>query len=133
MQEYAREQVTVTLDSGSASAEVYLWTDPLSRLSTDLWSFEDFMRDSAHRWVGEEGETRGEYAEVDRRRAMGGFITPTGVKEVEDKIRKEQSGEKQELEPFGRAVREKYWTFPKGWINLNHGDSHVVACSILVS
>lgn len=120
-QEYARAKVTVTLESGPASAEVYLWTDPLSRLSTSLWTFEDFLRDSAHRWVGQEGGERGEYAEVDRRRAMGGFITPTGVKEVEEKVRKEQQNGSNQHEPFGRALAEKYFSFPKGWINLNHG------------
>ncbi|ORY56810.1 pyridoxal phosphate-dependent transferase [Leucosporidium creatinivorum] len=115
--EYTRSSVTVTLSSETAQGEVYLWSDPLSRLSASIWTFEEFLRESAHRWVGAEGEKRGEYAEVDRRRAMGGFITPTGVREVEQKALRAEK----EYEPFGKSLREKYWTFEKGWVNLNHG------------
>lgn len=81
------------------------------------------MRESAHRWVGAEGEKRGEYAEVDRRRAMGGFITPTGVREVEESARRDINGAQKQYEPLGKAIREKYWTFEEGWVNLNHGES----------
>lgn len=61
------------------------------------------MRDKAARWIGTEGAE--EYAEVDRRRAMAGFITPP----VE------------ELPVFGKEFRNKYWSFDKGYTNVNHG------------
>lgn len=123
VQEYGRTPVSVLLPSSASDsaveAETYLWTDPLSRLSSSLWSFDDFLRDSASRWIGDEGEK--EYVEVDRRRAMGGFITPTGVKEEKDKITQER-GKETELEPFGKAFGKKWWTFEDGWVNLNHGE-----------
>lgn len=43
---------------------------------------------------------------------MGGNITPTGSAVLA------RGG----LE-FGRAMREKYWTFEEGWVNINHGTS----------
>lgn len=122
-QEYKRVPVQVSLAAGAtAPAEVYLWTDLLSRLERSLWTFEDFLRDSAHRWVGKEGENRGEYREVDRRRAMNGCITPTGVRELSDKVKSELqvNGDGRYAE-FGRKLADKYFSFDKGWINLNHG------------
>ncbi|GAA5972826.1 hypothetical protein JCM21900_006910 [Sporobolomyces salmonicolor] len=116
-------------------ASFYHWTAPISRLAPRIWSFEAFLRDSAHRWVGSGSEK--EYAEVDRRRAMGGFITPRGVKEIADKVteemesgareteRKAKEKERKEIEgegeELGKKLREKYWRFEEGWVNLNHG------------
>lgn len=119
-----------TLASGMAlSAETYIWTSPLSRLSPSLWSFEDFLRDSAHKWVGAEGEA--EYAEVDRRREMRGDITPTppnGVQEVMDKVLNE--GGQPKFAEFGRSLAQKYWSFEHGWINVNHGTPRFSECSV---
>lgn len=57
-------------------AEIYIWCAPLEDLEARLWDFGTFVRDNAHKWVGEgEGEVgNGEYGEVDRRREMGGNI-----------------------------------------------------------
>lgn len=87
-----------------------------------LWTFDEFLRDKAHRWVGAAGEA--EYAETDRRRAMEGQITPSeGAVETEHRIAElvEPVSEEAELERFGRAFGKKYWQFEDGWINLNHG------------
>ncbi|KAM0789798.1 hypothetical protein ACM66B_006650 [Microbotryomycetes sp. NB124-2] len=138
--EYKRSSVTVELATGeTAPAEVYLWTDPLSRLEQSLWTFEDFMRDSAHKWIGKEGEQRGEYREVDRRRAMNGNITPTGVKHVVEKVKADLSNGAQhsnggkEYEEFGRKLATRYFNFERGWINLNHGSYGVAPKPVLDS
>lgn len=121
-QEYARRTVTVQVESGSISAQVYVWISDDSRLSPSLWTFEDFLRESAHRWVGANSENQPDYVEVDRRRAMNGFITPTGVQQVSDKVKNELNlDDKKGLLPLGQAIREKYWDFEDGWTNLNHG------------
>ncbi|KAI5481341.1 aminotransferase, class V/Cysteine desulfurase [Pseudohyphozyma bogoriensis] len=107
--EYERRTVTVQVMSTgeTKTAGIYIWIAPLSRLSPSLWSFADFMRDKAHRWVGSGGDE--EYLEVDRRRAMQGVITPNAADEDERK-----------LPEFGKEMR-KNWTFADGWVNLNHG------------
>ena len=92
-------------------AEVYLWAAPMSRLAKSLWSFADFMRDKASRWIGTEGAE--EYAEVDRRRAMAGIITPPELPQVEG----------QDLPEFGKEFREKYWGFAKDYVPVNHGEA----------
>lgn len=83
--------------------------DRLHRLEPTLWSFEDFRREKLHRWVGQEAGV--EYAEVERRRAMRGEISPRETPGV--------------LPEFGRKMREKYWSFEEGWTNLNHGPSRL--------
>ncbi|GAA5910560.1 hypothetical protein JCM8208_007642 [Rhodotorula glutinis] len=123
----------------STSAAVYLWTAPLKRLSPSIWTFEQFLRDSAHRWVGPGADANPEFAEVDRRRDMRGVITPKGVREsteaaladaVDEKLRVEGDGDggesaavaaKHEYEPFGRSLRAKYFSHEPGWTPLNHG------------
>ncbi|KAK4051558.1 hypothetical protein OIV83_002698 [Microbotryomycetes sp. JL201] len=137
--EYKRLPVHVQLATGELeNAEVYVWTDPLSRLEQSLWTFEDFLRDSAHKWIGKEGEDRGEYKEVDRRRAMNGNITPTGVKQVAEKVKAELTNGKHEngtlvVEEFGRSLARKYFNFQRGWINLNHGSYGVAPKPVLDS
>lgn len=54
-------------------AGVYLWIAPTSMLEPALWTFEEFMRDKAHMWIGN-GANDAEYMEVDRRRQMEGKI-----------------------------------------------------------
>ncbi|KWU45260.1 PLP-dependent transferase [Rhodotorula sp. JG-1b] len=149
--EYDRRPCSVSLlstapsSSSSASsltpipATVYLWTARLSRLEPRIWSFTDFLRDSAHRWVGSGANSNPEYVEVDRRRNMKGVITPRGVREESAKVlqgataqlsldQKEDGGGGGEehvngtaFEPFGRQLAKKYWRFEEGWVNLNHG------------
>ncbi|GAA5954093.1 hypothetical protein JCM8115_003309 [Rhodotorula mucilaginosa] len=145
--EYDRRPCSVSLlpTSPSASslsapipATVYLWTAPLSRLEPRIWSFTDFLRDSAHRWVGSGADSNPDYVEVDRRRNMKGVITPRGVREESAKVlegataqlsldRKNGGGGGEKhvngtaFEPFGRELAKKYWRFEEGWVNLNHG------------
>lgn len=71
------------------------------------------MTDKSHRWVGK-GATSGEYAEVDRRRAMEGTINGISALEL-------ATGD-QSVPAFGKALRERYWSFEEGWTNLNHGE-----------
>lgn len=141
-QEYTRAPCPVRLlDSPSSCplyAHTYLWTAPLSRLSPQIWSFEAFLRDSAHRWVGAGAESNPDYLEVDRRRNMKGVITPRGVREAAGQVVQEQGEQlKKELDKlalengkeqenggevqFGRKLGEKYWRFAPGYVNLNHG------------
>ncbi|BGP43878.1 hypothetical protein JCM10449v2_007935 [Rhodotorula kratochvilovae] len=129
---------TDNADAITSSATVYLWTAPLSRLSPSIWTFEEFLRDSAHRWVGVGADANPDYAEVDRRRQMRGVITPRGVKEsaetvlaeVDARLRAEKDKvgaegklePKQGGEPFGKSLRERYFpTTEPDWIPLNHG------------
>ena len=72
------------------------------------------MRDKAHRWVGASADSN-EFAEVDRRRAMGGFITPPVLAEEMNKV-------KLDLPEFGAKFRKEYWSFEEGWNNINHGE-----------
>jgi len=123
--EYTRDVVTVDLlsafkdadskndvtgapsDGGKASIEagVYLWTASQSMLEPTLWTFDEFMREKAHMWIGN-GSDEAEYLEVDRRRQMEGKI-----------VYKQSNG----AHPtFGHAMKGEFMLEP-GYINLNHG------------
>jgi len=49
-------------------AQTYVWCRDDSELETELWSFDDFVRESAGRWVGSGAEENEAYLEVDRAR-----------------------------------------------------------------
>lgn len=66
-------------------AETYVWCDLSSYLEPKLWSFEEFMRDSAWQWVGPEA-SREDYLEVDRRRAMNGVIERAAGRAIEERV-----------------------------------------------
>ncbi|KAH9850314.1 hypothetical protein C2E23DRAFT_836025 [Lenzites betulinus] len=53
-------------------AQTYIYADSLSGLSAELWSYDDFVRESAWKWVGGSPVLGEYYAEVDRRREMEG-------------------------------------------------------------
>lgn len=55
----------------------YVWCCPLSGLQPKLWTFEEFVKESAWKWVGPASESNTDYTEVDRRRAMEGTIVHT--------------------------------------------------------
>ena len=93
------------------SALVYVWIAPRARLEPDLWSFEDFLRDKAHRWVGN-GVDEAEYREVDRRRQMEGKIVHAPSPEVETAV---------PLPEFGHTMRDACFSFKPEYTNLNHG------------
>lgn len=57
-------------------AETYIYAGPLQDLSPELWSYEDFIRENAWKWVGHAG-LDDNYEEVDRRREMDGNILKT--------------------------------------------------------
>ncbi|OJA20134.1 hypothetical protein AZE42_09306 [Rhizopogon vesiculosus] len=67
-----------TLDSltSPVKADTYVWCISPSELQAKLWTFEEFVKDSAWKWVGSSSDNNKDYDEVDRRRAMEGLIVP---------------------------------------------------------
>jgi len=63
-----------TVDSltNSVEADTYVWCLSPSELRAKLWTFEEFVKCNAWKWVG--SSTNKDYDEVDRRRAMEGII-----------------------------------------------------------
>lgn len=59
-------------------------------------------------WIGN-GQSEAEYLEVDRRRQMEG------------KIIRQNGHERNSLPEFGHSMRDQYFSFERGYINLNHG------------
>lgn len=57
----------------------YVWCRPLSTLQSKLWTFEEFVKESAWKWIGPAAQDKQDYTEVDRRRAMEGTIVHTEV------------------------------------------------------
>ena len=51
-------------------AEAYIYAD-VTELEAKLWSFSDFVRDSAWRWHGSAADTNEDITVVDERRANG--------------------------------------------------------------
>ncbi|KAI0833391.1 hypothetical protein BC628DRAFT_16836 [Trametes gibbosa] len=58
--------------AAAVTAHTYIYAGPLSGLSAELWSYDDFVRESAWKWVGGNPLLGEYYAEVDRRREMEG-------------------------------------------------------------
>ena len=56
------------------TANIYIWTKPLSHLRSEIWDYEHFVRENAWKWVGSAAADNKDYAEVDKRREMGGVI-----------------------------------------------------------
>ena len=67
-----------TLDSLTSpiEADTYVWCLPPSELWTKLWTFEEFVKFNAWKWIGSGSANNKDYDEVDRRRAMDGIIVP---------------------------------------------------------
>lgn len=63
------------------TVQIYIWSQPLSRLTADLWDYDEFIEKNAWKWVGPRAEGAGEYVEVDRRREMNGQIVRTAIVE----------------------------------------------------
>ena len=107
--EYRREVLDVvplgSLASTPARAHAYVWAETSRRLEARLWSFADFVRDKASRWVAADAEVDDGFLEVDRRRAMNGHTSPS-----------------QPL-TFGRALRgPEHFAFESAdLVPLNHG------------
>lgn len=66
--------VSQALEPGRG-VHTYVWCKSTSELRPDFWTFEDFVRQNAWKWIGPGSEGNTDYAEVDRRRAMEGIIT----------------------------------------------------------
>ncbi|GAA5847119.1 hypothetical protein JCM5353_005150 [Sporobolomyces roseus] len=105
---------------------VYRWIGAPYQLLMDLWTLEYFIQEQAYRWTGPLGEKQ--YFEVDQRRGTLKLAPPPGSKQA---VKKPLNGTKSEEdgqsyyastgEKFGRPLRERYWNFEEGWVNLNHG------------
>ncbi|KAI0775282.1 hypothetical protein BD413DRAFT_534727 [Trametes elegans] len=64
------------------AAETYIYAGPLGGLSPELWTYEDFVRDSAWKWVGSGARDEDYYVEVDRRRELAGKTLRTAIVDV---------------------------------------------------
>ncbi|KAI0787723.1 hypothetical protein C8Q74DRAFT_1253440 [Fomes fomentarius] len=60
------------------AAQTYIYAGPLRDLAPELWSYEDFVRTNAWKWVGR-GAMDDNYVEVDRRREMDGKTLKTEI------------------------------------------------------
>jgi hypothetical protein len=59
------------MDLGPAlAAETYVYKN-YENLEAELWSFEDFVKNSARKWYGEHETRNQENSEVERRRRTG--------------------------------------------------------------
>lgn len=88
-------------------------------LEPSLWSYEDFLREKAHLWVGNGGDGNADYVEVDRRRQMEGKIIHDRSSST-DRSRDGRDTMKSWPE-FGHAMRDAQFSFEHGYLNLNHG------------
>lgn len=55
-------------------ADTYVWCIGSSELRAQLWTFEEFVKLNAWKWIGSSSTDNKDYDEVDRRRAMEGII-----------------------------------------------------------
>ncbi|KAH7925495.1 hypothetical protein BV22DRAFT_1088955 [Leucogyrophana mollusca] len=55
-------------------ASTYVWCRPLDELRSQLWTFEEFVKYNAWKWVGAGSAGNADYHEVDKRREMEGII-----------------------------------------------------------
>ena len=58
-------------------AQTYVWCSKDSYLKKELWSFDEFVRNNAYKWIGREAESSKEYEEVDEvKERLNGEIVP---------------------------------------------------------
>lgn len=67
---------TISSTHPPIQTHIYIWSDALGQLKSDIWEFAEFVRTNAWKWVGDgEAVSQNEdYLEVDKRRDMGGVI-----------------------------------------------------------
>jgi hercynylcysteine S-oxide lyase len=114
-------------------AQVYVWNKPPQEtLDPVIWSYDTFLKDNLHKWVGSEAH-RDSYADVDKARELVGMDQSI----VAQRMQKNGSASPQDLKSPGKD-REyifghpmlKYFCFEDGYINLNNGR---FLCEILSS
>lgn len=66
----------------SVPAHTYIHAGTLGELSPELWSYADFVRESAWKWVGADPVNEEYYAEVDKRKALDGQTLRTAIVDV---------------------------------------------------
>jgi hercynylcysteine S-oxide lyase len=99
------------------TVNVYIWAAPLSQLQPSLWSYDTFVKEKLHLWVGTRAEeTNPDYLEVDKRRKMQGKIVGVIPEGGEGKINIEETNEY----TFGHPMK-KYFAFADSYVNLNNG------------
>jgi hypothetical protein len=58
-------------------AQTYVWCSKDSYLEKGLWSFDEFIRNNAYKWIGPGAERSREYEEVDEaKESLNGEIVP---------------------------------------------------------
>ncbi|KAH7915672.1 hypothetical protein BJ138DRAFT_1054509 [Hygrophoropsis aurantiaca] len=60
--------------SEAVKANTYVWCRPVSELMPELWTFEEFVKYNAWKWVGNGASSNEDYDAVDSRRQMEGII-----------------------------------------------------------
>ncbi|KAI0749388.1 hypothetical protein C8Q80DRAFT_1269275 [Daedaleopsis nitida] len=60
-------------------AQTYIYAGPLTDLSPELWSYADFVRENAWKWVGRGRDADDYYVEVERRQALDGQTLKTEI------------------------------------------------------
>ncbi|KAJ8588456.1 hypothetical protein M405DRAFT_769110 [Rhizopogon salebrosus TDB-379] len=60
--------------TSTVEVETYVWCLSPSELRATLWTFEEFVKHSAWKWIGASAANNKDYDEVDRRKAMEGVI-----------------------------------------------------------
>ncbi|KAG1729660.1 uncharacterized protein EDB91DRAFT_1159188 [Suillus paluster] len=65
--------------ANTVEADTYVWCLSSSELWAQLWSFEEFVKHNAWKWVGSSSANNKDYDEVDRRRGMEGIIVQAGL------------------------------------------------------
>lgn len=100
-------------------AHVYVWNKyPVTdTLEPQIWSYETFVKDNLHRWIGGDA-VRFTYLDVDNKREtiMGKVTAPDQPVDLTSNQVTNIEGEYL----FGHDMR-KHFCFDKGYVNLNHG------------
>jgi hypothetical protein len=113
------------------TAYVYVWNKPpLETLDPEIWSYQAFLEDNLHNWVGEASKLS--YLDVDNRREAIGRLTAerptlpviTGSSGISLQLgNTNPASDSNQVEYiFGHAMR-KHFCFDEGYVNLNHGMS----------
>jgi hypothetical protein len=108
-------------------AQVYVWNKPPQEtLDPAIWSYDTFVKDNLHKWVGSEAH-RNSYADVDKARELVGIDQSI----IAQRMQKTASASPQDLKSISSAGKDqeyvfghpmlKYFCFEDGYVNLNNG------------
>lgn len=127
----AKSGALPSASSATVTTWVYKWKAPVTRLSSEIWSYDRFLEEKVWRWLDREPTDEEQQQDMTQQRLemQGIIVAPKGG---EGEIQPVANGAKAESVAFGHPMK-KYFGFAPSYVNLNCGASYSIQTSVLVT